>query len=75
MLGEGQKRTIAYVRRADIKKNVADIDFDKVFIAAAGGSGNDPNILAVPIVAPKKSPTFRPTVRALAIAMKSHRNS
>lgn len=55
MLGEGQKRIVAYVRRADIKKNAQDIDADKVFIAAAGGSGNDPIILGDPIVAPKGS--------------------
>ena len=55
MLGEGQKRVVAYVRRTDIKKNAQDIDFDKIFIAAAGGSGNDLNILGNPIVAPKGS--------------------
>ena len=55
MLGEGQKRTIAYVRRADIKKNVTDIDFDKVFISKSGGSGADDIILSEPIVAPKGS--------------------
>lgn len=55
MLGEGQKRIVSYVRREDIKKNAQDIDFAKVFIAAAGGSGNDTQILANPIVAPKGS--------------------
>lgn len=55
MLGEGQQRVIEYVRRCDIKKNAQDIAFDKVFIAAACGSGNDPGVLSKPIVAPKDS--------------------
>lgn len=55
LLDEKQNRTVAYVRRVDIKKNAQDIDFDKVFIAAAGGSGNDQNILAEPIIAQKGS--------------------
>ena len=37
------------------KKNAQDIEFPKVFIAAAGGSGNDQLVLADPIVAPKNS--------------------
>ena len=55
LLGEKQKRIVAYVRRSDIKKNAQDIEFPKVFIAAAGGSGNDQLILSDPIVAPKNS--------------------
>ena len=55
MLGEGQKRVVKYVRRTDIKKNAQDIDFDKVFVPKAGGSGNDPIVLSEPIVAPKGS--------------------
>ena len=55
LLGEGQQRIVAYVRRGDIKKNAQDIGFDKVFVAAAGGSGNDPYVLGEPIVAPKDS--------------------
>ena len=55
LLGEKQKRIIAYVRQSDIKKNAQDIHFPKVFIAAGGGSGNDQLILGEPIVAPKNS--------------------
>ena len=45
------KRQVAYVRKADVHKNAADIDSPKVFIPGAGGSGNDPNVLGQPIVA------------------------
>ena len=55
MLGEGQKRIVAYVRREDVKKNAQDIDSDKVFISKSGGSGADDIILSEPIVAPKGS--------------------
>lgn len=55
LLGEKQKRIIAYVRRSDIVKNAKDIDAHKVYVAAAGGSGNDQMILSNPIVAPKGS--------------------
>ena len=55
LLGEKQKRIVAYVRRSDIKKNAQDIDFNKVFIPKAGGSGNDPLVLSPAIVAPKGS--------------------
>ena len=55
LLGEKQKRIVAYVRRSDIKKNVQDIDANKVFIPKAGGSGNDPLVLSPAIVAPKGS--------------------
>lgn len=55
LLGEKQKRIIAYVRRSDIKKNAMDIDANKVFIPKAGGSGNDPLVLSPAIVAPKGS--------------------
>ena len=55
MLDDKLKRIVAYVRRSDIKKNSQDIDAYKVYIPAAGGSGNDPNVLSNPIVAPKCS--------------------
>lgn len=43
-------RKIAYVRRSDIRKNSQDIDAVKVYIPAAGGSGNDQLILGQPIL-------------------------
>ncbi len=43
-------RRIAYVRRSDIKKNSQDIDAVKVYVPAAGGSGNDQLILGQPIL-------------------------
>ena len=55
LLDDKLKRIVAYVRRSDIKKNSQDIDFAKVFIPKAGGSGNDPMVLSNPIVAPKGS--------------------
>lgn len=41
-------RTTAYVCRANIKKNAADIDKYKVFLPKAAGSGNDPYVLGKP---------------------------
>ena len=55
LLGEKQKRVVAFVRRSDIKKNAQDIDANKVFIPKAGGSGNDPLVLSPAIVAPRGS--------------------
>ncbi len=55
LLDDKLKRIVAYVRRSDIKKNSQDIDAYKVYVPAAGGSGNDPNVLSSPIVAPKCS--------------------
>ena len=56
MLGEGQKRVVAFVRREDIKKNAQDIDADKVFIPAARGGERIPmQVIGESIVAPKKS--------------------
>ncbi len=43
-------RKIAYVRKSDIRKNKQDIDAVKVYIPAAGGSGNDQLILGQPIL-------------------------
>ncbi len=48
-------RTIGYIRKADISKNIDDIDAVKVFIPGAGGSGNDQMVLGKPILAPKGS--------------------
>ena len=55
LLDEKQERITAFVRRGDIKKNAQDIDADKVFLSASGGSGNDQWVLSEPIVAPKGS--------------------
>ena len=52
---DGGKRAIGYIKKADVIKNAADIDFVKVFIPGAGGSGNDQTILGKPILAPKGS--------------------
>ena len=41
-------RTIAYVSRESIKKNMGDIDCPKVFIPEAAGSGNDPYVVGKP---------------------------
>lgn len=43
-------RKIAYVRKTDVRKNSQDIDSVKVYIPAAGGSGNDQLILGQPIL-------------------------
>lgn len=45
---DNMARTIAYVSRGDIKKNVEDIDCPKVFIPEAAGSGNDPYVVGKP---------------------------
>ena len=50
-LWEKGKRQIAYVRKIDIRKNAADVASPKVFIPGAGGSGSDPIVLGMPIVA------------------------
>ena len=43
-------RKIAYVKKTDVHKNSQDIDAIKVYIPAAGGSGNDQLILGHPIL-------------------------
>ena len=48
-------RKIAYVRKSDVRKNSQDIDAIKVYIPAAGGSGNDQLILGQPILEPQPS--------------------
>ena len=48
-------RKIAFVRKADIRKNSQDIDAVKVYVPAAGGSGNDQLILGQPILEAKPS--------------------
>lgn len=52
---ENMERSIAYVNKASITKNVQDIDKYKVLIPEAGGSGNDQMILGKPICAPPNS--------------------
>ena len=48
-------RKIAYVKRSDVRKNSQDIDAIKVYIPAAGGSGNDQLILGQPILESRPS--------------------
>lgn len=48
-------RTKAYVKRANIKKNIEDIDKHKVFVPKASGSGTDPYVVGKPEYAPKNS--------------------
>lgn len=48
-------RKIEYVDRSNIAKNTKYIDYDKVFIPGAGGSGNDAYVIGRPVVAPKNS--------------------
>ena len=48
-------RKIAYVKKTDVRKNCQDINAVKVFIPAAGGSGNDQLILGYPILETKPS--------------------
>ena len=48
-------RAKAYVRRADIVKNAADIDRPKALFPKAGWSGNDSHVLGKPIAAPAGS--------------------
>lgn len=52
---EKMTRTIAYVSRNSIKKNVEDVDKHKVFIPEAAGSGNDPYVVGKPEYASKGS--------------------
>lgn len=54
---KSRKRSIAYVRGADIVKNAKDLKYDKVFIPGAYGAGEGypHQILGEPEVAPKKS--------------------
>ena len=48
-------RKIAYVKRSDVRKNSQDINAIKVYIPAAGGSGNDQLILGQPILESRPS--------------------
>ena len=52
---EKNKRKVAYVSKADIKKNSVDIDKAKVFLPKASGSGNDPYVIGETIIAPPNS--------------------
>ena len=49
---EKNVRKYEYVRRIDIKKNIADVDSYKVFLPTAGGSGNDNMVLSKPEFGP-----------------------
>ena len=42
--------TIEYVREKDIVKNANDIQYPKVFIPKAGGTGNDSKVLGTPTI-------------------------
>ena len=55
LIEKGKERKIEYVRRKDVKKNVADIDKWKVLLTEAGGSGNDKYILGKPVIAKPNS--------------------
>lgn len=52
---ENQTRKTAYVCADDIEKNSQDVDCIKVFLVEASGSGTDPMVLGMPILAPRKS--------------------
>ena len=52
---EKNKRKIAYVSKAEIRKNAIDIDKAKVFFPKASGSGNDPYVMGESIIAPCNS--------------------
>ncbi|MCQ2230893.1 MAG: Eco57I restriction-modification methylase domain-containing protein [Paludibacteraceae bacterium] len=45
------KRHTGYIKKDSIKKNSDDIDKIKVYVPAAGGSGNDKIVLGKPIIA------------------------
>ncbi len=49
---EKNVRKYEYIRRSDIRKNIADIDSEKVFLPTAGGSGNDSMVLSKPEYGP-----------------------
>jgi len=48
-------RYVGYVNAADITKNTDDIKKVKVFVPAAAGSGNDPQVLGKPYIAEENS--------------------
>jgi hypothetical protein len=48
-------RKTAFMSRSDITKNTNDIDKPKVFVPEVGGSGNDKQVLGVPLYAPAPS--------------------
>lgn len=52
---EHNNRVIGYINKNVIRKNSTDIDSVKVYIPAAGGSGNDQIVLGQPILAPLAS--------------------
>ena len=52
---ENGTRKIEFVRRKDINKNSTYIDYHKVFIPGAAGSGNDTKVLGMPEIATPNS--------------------
>ena len=52
---EKLQRKVEYCSISQIKKNVDDIKFNKVFIPCSGGSGNDKMVLGNPELAPANS--------------------
>ena len=52
---EKGKRDIGYISPKDIDKNIDAIKYNKVFIPAAGGTGNDQLILGSPIISEGES--------------------
>ncbi|MCF0210176.1 MAG: Eco57I restriction-modification methylase domain-containing protein [Bacteroidales bacterium] len=52
---EKLQRKIGYCSKSQIKKNVGDIKYNKVFIPCSGGSGDDKKVLGYPELAPVNS--------------------
>ena len=52
---DSMKRSISYINRSDITKNITDVGRYKVFIPEAAGSGNDPYVIGKPEFAPTDS--------------------
>lgn len=48
-------RKVEYCSLSQIKKNVEDVKYDKVFVPCSGGSGDDKMVLGYPELAPKNS--------------------
>ncbi len=48
-------RKIEYCSRKQVRKNVQDIKYDKVFVPCSGGSGDDKMVIGVPELAPANS--------------------
>ncbi len=48
-------RKIEYCSKKQVRKNVQDIKFDKVFVPCSGGSGDDKMVIGIPELAPANS--------------------